>query len=100
VEVVAPISLDGVVFSQIVGVSAFVIFPLHQKTRKMACKNTIVEYHPMGAPTYLRKEEVGKPNQNATQLCAKAQACVNDDLRTDKLQKSWDFGLVPGMLTH
>jgi len=36
-EVGAAISLDG-----IVGASAFVVFPLHRKTQKMACKNTIV----------------------------------------------------------
>jgi len=74
---------DGVASIRIVRVSAF-IFTLHQKTQKMASK-TIVQYHPMGAPTCLCKQEVGKPNQNATQLCVKAHGYVNDDLRTDGL---------------
>jgi len=26
-------------------------------------------------------QEVGKPSQNATQPCARAQGCVNDDLK-------------------
>jgi len=39
----APISLDG-----IIGGSAFLISASHQKTQKMACKNTIVWYHPVG----------------------------------------------------
>jgi len=45
----------------------------------------------VGAPTCLRKQEVGKPSQNAAQLCAKAEGCVHDDLRADKLWKSWGF---------
>jgi len=61
IEVGAPISLDRVVSSQIIGASAFVIFFLHHKTQKMACKNTIVGYNPMGTPTCLHKQEVGNP---------------------------------------
>jgi len=38
-EVGAPISLDGVASSRIVGVSAFVVCSLHQKTQKMVCRN-------------------------------------------------------------
>jgi len=34
---------------------------------------------------------VGKPSQNAAQLCAKAQGCVNDNIRPDELQKDWGF---------
>jgi len=34
---------------------------------------------------------VGKPSQNAAQLCAKAQVRVNDDLRADVLWKGWGF---------
>jgi len=41
----------------------------------------------MGAPTCLRKQEVGKLSWNA----AKVQACVNDDLRADGLRKCWEF---------
>jgi len=43
------------------------------------------------APTCLHKQEVGKPSQNAAQPCAKAEGCVHDDLRADKLWKGWGF---------
>jgi len=71
-----------------------------QSIQKMANKDMTFGYHPVGAPTCLRKQEVGKPSQNAAQPCARAQVYVNDDLRADGLRKSWDFGSVPGMLTH
>jgi len=45
----------------------------------------------VGAATCLRKQEVGKPSQNAAQPCAKAQRCVQDDVRADKLRKGWVF---------
>ena len=38
VEVGEPISLDGIASIWIVGASAFVIFPLYQKTKKMEKK--------------------------------------------------------------
>jgi len=57
----------------------------------MVGKSTITGYHPVGAPTYLRKHEVGKPSQNAAQPCAKAEGCVHDDLRADKLREGWGF---------
>jgi len=57
----------------------------------MVGKSTIIGYHPVGAPTCLRKLEVGKPSQNAAQLCAKAHGCVHDDLRADELRKGWGF---------
>ena len=53
----------------------------------MVGKSTIVGYH----PTCLCKQEVGKPSQNAAQPCAKAEGCVRDDLRADKLRKGWGF---------
>jgi len=34
---------------------------------------------------------VGKPSQNAAQLYARPQGCVNDDLRADGLRKGWGF---------
>jgi len=34
---------------------------------------------------------VGKPNRNAAQPCAKAEGCVHDDPRADKLRKGWVF---------
>jgi len=60
----------------------------------MANKYMTFGYHPMGAPTCLRKQEVGKPSWNAAEPCARAQGWVNDDLMADGL---WS---VPGMLTH
>jgi len=57
----------------------------------MADKNEIIGYHPVGASTCLRKQEVWKPSQNAAQPCAKAEGCVHDDLRADELQKGWGF---------
>jgi len=75
-----------------VGVSTSVIFPCSIKIQKiMVGKSKIIGYHPVGAPTCLCKQEVGKPSQNAAQPCAKAEGCVHDDLRADKLHKGWGF---------
>ena len=57
----------------------------------MVGKSTIIGYHPVGAPTCLCKQEVGKPSHNAAQPCAKAEGCVHDNLSTDKLRKGWGF---------
>jgi len=57
----------------------------------MAGKRKITGYHPVGAPTCLYEQEVRKPSQNAAQPCAKAEGCVHDDLRADKLRKGWGF---------
>jgi len=55
----------------------------------------------VGAPTCLRKQEVGKPSLNAAHPDAKAEGCVHDDPpRADKLWKAGPLGLVPGILTH
>jgi len=54
----------------------------------MVAYNNDSGYHPVGAPTCLRKQEVGKPSLNAAQ----AEGCVHDDpTRADKLWKSWPF---------
>ena len=45
----------------------------------------------MGAPTCLHKQEMGKPSLNAAQSHDKAEGCVHDDLRADKLQKRLGF---------
>jgi len=58
----------------------------------MMARNNIFGYDPMGAPTCLHKQEVGKPSLNAAQPDAKAEGCVHDDPpRADKLRKSWSF---------
>jgi len=60
------ISLEGVAPSWTVGVSTSVIFPCAIKMQKiMVGKSTIIGYHPVGDPTCLHKQEVGKPSQNA-----------------------------------
>jgi len=51
----------------------------------------LVGYHPVSAPTCLCKQEVRKSSQDAAQLCARAQGCINDDLRADELRKGWGF---------
>jgi len=54
--------------------------------------NNIFGFNPVGAPTCLRKQEVGKPSLNAAQPDAKAEGCVYDDPpRADKLRKGWSF---------
>jgi len=57
----------------------------------MMARNNIAGYHPVGAPTYPCKQEVGKPSLNAAQPHAKAEGCVHGDLRADKLRKDWGF---------
>ena len=68
----------------------------------MVGKSTIVGYHPVGAPTGLHKQEVGKLSQNAAQPCAKAEGCVHDDLRADKLRNYYYYirltAFFPGQL--
>jgi len=36
-------------------------------------------------------KQIRKPSWNAAQPCARAQGCVNDDLRADGLRKGWQF---------
>ena len=57
----------------------------------MANNDMTFGYHPVGAPTCLCKQEVGKASWNAAQPCARVQGCVNDDLRADGLRKGWQF---------
>ena len=71
---------------------------MSDKTQKIVCKNTIVGYHPVSTHTCLCKQKVGKPSQNTAQLCAKAEGCVHENLRADKLWKGWEF-LVIDLLT-
>jgi len=82
----APISLVGWQ-SLIAGVSACVIFVLHQKIQKIANKDTTFGYHSMGALACLHQQEVGKPSRNTAQPCAVAHCYVNDDIRAQGLWK-------------
>jgi len=60
-EVGAPINPDEVLSSQTVGASAFVIFPLHHKTQRMACKNMFVGNHPWAPPHAYTNRRWGNP---------------------------------------
>jgi len=54
--------------------------PAPQKSRRMMADNNIdFGFNPVGAPTCLHKQEVGKPSRNAAQPYAKAEGCVHDD---------------------
>ena len=39
--------------------------PAPQNLETMTARNNIVGYHPVSAPTCIRKQEVGKPSLNA-----------------------------------
>jgi len=90
----APLVSVGVASTGTVGSSASIIFPCSIKIQKifmMACNN-IFGFNSVGAPTCLRKQEVGKPSLNAAQPDAKAEGCGHDDRpRTDKLRIGWSF---------
>jgi len=57
----------------------------------MMARINIDGYYPVSAPTCLRKQHVGKPSRNAAKPHAKAEGCVHDDLRADKLRKGGSF---------
>ena len=46
---------------------------------------------PRGRPTCLYANRGWEPSLNAAQPYAKAEGCVHDDLRADKLRKGWSF---------
>ena len=73
------------VASRIVGASA-----LHDKTQKMACKNTIVGYHPVGAPHTYVNRRWGNPARTQHNSVLR-QRVVHEYLRADKLRKGWGF---------
>ena len=79
-------------FTRTAGAFASIITPSSTKKSRMMANNNDSGYHPVGAPTCLRKQEVGKPSLNAAQPYAKAEGCVHDDpTRADRLQKGWPF---------
>jgi len=53
----------------------------------MAYNNIDFGYHPVGASTCLRKQEVAKPSLNAAQPYTKAEGCVHDE----EVRKGWHF---------
>jgi len=58
----------------------------------MMAYNNIIGLDPVGTPTCLHKQEVGKPSRNTAQPYAKAEGCVYEDpSRADELQEGWSF---------
>ena len=58
----------------------------------MMAYNNVIGLDPVGAPTCLRKQEVGKPSRYAAQPYAKAEGCVYEGpSKADGLRKGWSF---------
>ena len=58
----------------------------------MMAYNNDIGLDPVGDPTCLRKQKVGKPSRNAAPPYAKAEGCVYEDpSRADGLRKGWPF---------
>ena len=100
------VSSVGVAPTWTVGASASIFFLCSTKTRRffMMAYNNDIGLDPVGDPTCLRKQKVGKPSRNAAQPYAKAEGCGKLSMRTlpgpMDCGKAGPFGLVPGMLTH
>jgi len=89
----APSISGGMALTQTVGSSASIIPPGSTKIQKifLMVYNNSFGFNPVGTPTCLRKQEVGKPSLYAAQPDAKAEGCVQDDPpRADKL-RGWAF---------
>ena len=97
------VSSVGVAPTWTVGASASIFFLCSTKPRRffMTAYNNDIGLDPVGDPTCLRKQKVGKPSRNAAQPYAKEEAVY---IRTlpglMDCGKAGPFGLVPGMLTH
>jgi len=92
------VSSDGVAPTRTVGSSACIIFPCSTKIQKifmMACNN-IFGFNPVGAPTCLCKQEVGKPSLNAAQKAVYMMTLPG----LINCGRAGPLGLVPGILTH
>ena len=67
----------------------------------MAYNHIDFGFNPVGAPTCLRKQEVGKPSLNTAQLDAKAEGCFMMTLPgLINCGRAGPLGLVHGILTH
>ena len=99
-EVGAPISLDEWQSVRIVGASACVIFKLLQEIQKMANKDTIFGYHPVGAPHAYANRTWGNPAgmQHNPVLGRRVMLMMTQGLMD--CGKAGDFGSVPRMLTY
>jgi len=66
----------------------------------MACNN-IFGFNPVGAPTCLRKQQVGKPSLNAVHPMLRQRAVFMMTLPgLINCGRVGPLGLVPGILTH
>jgi len=90
-EVGAPISQDGVAVHPNCWCVCLCYLHFAQENAEGGKQRHDIWVPSEGCPPYLRKQEVEKPRWNATQPCALAQGCVNDDLRADGVRKSWRF---------
>ena len=66
------VSPDGVAPTRTAGASIITPASTKKSRRMMAYNNIDFGFNPVGAPTCLRKQEVGKPSLNAAQPYAKA----------------------------
>ena len=93
----------GVASTGTVGASASIIFPCSTKIQKifrMACDN-IFGFNPVGAPTCVHKQEVGKPSLNAAHPMLRQRAVFMMTLPgLINCGRAGPLGLVPGILTH
>jgi len=93
----------GVASTGSVGASASIIFSCSTKIQKifmMACNN-IFGFNPVGAPTCLRKQQVGKPSLNAVHPMLRQRAVFMMTLPgLINCGRVGPLGLVPGILTH
>jgi len=93
----------GVASTGTVGASAAIIFPCSTKIQKifmMACNN-IFGFNPVGAPTCLCKQEVGKPSLNQHNPMLRQRAVFMVTLPgLINCGRASPSGLVPGILTH
>jgi len=88
------VSSVGVVPTWTVGASASTFFLCSTKSRRffMMAYNNDIGLDPVGDPTCLCKQKVGKPSRNTAQPYAKAEGCVHEDpSRADGLRKGWPF---------
>jgi len=97
------VSSVGVVPTWTVGASASTFFLCSTKPRRffMMAYNNDIGLDPVGDPTCLCKEKVGKPSRTQHSPMLKQKAVYMRTLQgLMDCGKAGPFGLVPGMLTH
>ena len=66
----------------------------------MVTRTNIDGYHPVGAPTCLRKQQVGKPSLNAAKPMLRQKVVFMMIFGLINCGKAGVLGLVPGILIH